>query len=557
VTFALLLLGCRPVSYGYYYADCDGDGYGDPHSDVFTELPPEGYVDNADDCDDTRADTYPLAPEYCDGRDHDCDGQVLDTESDDATTWWSDADGDGHGDPDDTTRSCLAPTGFVAPGEEDCDDDDPTVHPLAEDLCADGIDSDCDGVDAACGRERSLDLASWSLWGDALDGTLGASVALATDGSGDAGVTHDDYSDAGCWGFVVEGGATGDLAPGDAAASVEGLCVALSYDDLDGDGLAELVGQVGVHPDRAVVTWAGPVRGAVGEADAVLLFEDGYDAAPTPDQDGDGQGEVWIAVDRDEGDPLVLLPGPGDGGDDSALATIEESRALTITGLTGDQDLDGDGEADLVVGLGFGDLDGRKFYGLAVFLGPHTGSRTLLEADGLVEHEEWWEPGAMAAGDLDGDGLADLAFAVLSGLTEAEESGLVHWFPSPLPEHQELAAAAATWEGVSAFDAAGSALVADADTNGDGQADLVVGTPGAPEGWNLGGAQVLQGPLQAGTWTLEEAQVVWLGEEFAWAGGQLDATDTDGDGAAEILLGGSGWSSFARYGAAWLVPGGL
>ena len=40
---------------------------------------------------------------------------------------WTDVDGDGYGE------------------SEDCDDQDPSVHPGAAELCDDGVDNDCDG----------------------------------------------------------------------------------------------------------------------------------------------------------------------------------------------------------------------------------------------------------------------------------------------------------------------------------------------------------------------------------------------------------------------------
>ncbi|MBT3220713.1 MAG: hypothetical protein HN348_16625 [Proteobacteria bacterium] len=53
-----------------------------------------------------------------------------------------DADGDGFGDPDNTTWAFKAPVGFVA-DFEDCDDSDAEVNPDADEVC-DGIDNDCD-----------------------------------------------------------------------------------------------------------------------------------------------------------------------------------------------------------------------------------------------------------------------------------------------------------------------------------------------------------------------------------------------------------------------------
>ena len=58
-----------------YFADTDGDGFGD--ADVTQEdcSLPMGFADNADDCDDTNADINPDATEIpSNGIDEDCDG---------------------------------------------------------------------------------------------------------------------------------------------------------------------------------------------------------------------------------------------------------------------------------------------------------------------------------------------------------------------------------------------------------------------------------------------------------------------------------------------------
>jgi hypothetical protein len=47
---------CQPHT---WYADADGDGYGDPNSTEESCQPPEGYVSNADDCYDGNAEARP------------------------------------------------------------------------------------------------------------------------------------------------------------------------------------------------------------------------------------------------------------------------------------------------------------------------------------------------------------------------------------------------------------------------------------------------------------------------------------------------------------------
>ena len=125
-----------------WYLDADEDGFGDPDSTDIDCDQPSGYVSDATDCDDTMATTNPDALEYCDEVDNDCDG---DTDEDDAvnvTVWYSDADDDGYGDPDDFTESCDVPSGYVD-NDEDCDGSDGAINPAATEVC-DGQDNDCD-----------------------------------------------------------------------------------------------------------------------------------------------------------------------------------------------------------------------------------------------------------------------------------------------------------------------------------------------------------------------------------------------------------------------------
>jgi hypothetical protein len=72
------------------------------------------------------------------------DGGGADTSCSEST-WYTDADGDGFGDPGASVDACAQPSGAVA-DHSDCDDGDADIHPgAAEDDCTDPVDRNCDG----------------------------------------------------------------------------------------------------------------------------------------------------------------------------------------------------------------------------------------------------------------------------------------------------------------------------------------------------------------------------------------------------------------------------
>ena len=132
----LLLVGCATES------KSPGLVAGGPGTELLDEDGDGDGVLASEDCDDQNASVYPGAEEICDGLDNDCDGSVDPETASGVREWSVDGDGDGFGDPDTSVRACEPPSGAVA-NALDCDDEDPSVHPDAIEVC-DGLDNDCD-----------------------------------------------------------------------------------------------------------------------------------------------------------------------------------------------------------------------------------------------------------------------------------------------------------------------------------------------------------------------------------------------------------------------------
>jgi len=355
-----------------WYADADGDGYGDAASSENACVAPSGAVADDTDCDDGDASAHPGAIESCDGVDNDCDGDVDEDDAHDASPWYADADGDGYGDLSTQVLACVQPSGFVNEAT-DCNDGDPAVHPGAGEYC-NNIDDDCDGgVDGA----DSLDAVAWYAdsdgdgWGDGLQETTACDepsgyVAVGGDcDDGDAsahpeGTEVCDDIDNDCDG-VVDGASAIDAAEwfadedgdgwGDANTSVSACEEPTGFTDNDQDCDD---GEEEVNPEGVEVCndQDDDCNGAADdEAEDALTWY--------PDEDGDGFGDdsgAYSACEPEVGDRSVAgdcddtsaarHPGAAeqcDGMDDDCDGEVDEDAEDAVPWW---RDADGDGHGD-------------------------------------------------------------------------------------------------------------------------------------------------------------------------------------------------------------------
>ena len=265
------------------FDDSDGDGVPDCIDDGATDFDGDGYAADVD-CDDTDATIHPDAIDLPDDDvDQDCDGI-------DERTCYEDGDGDGYGsDPVTASTEGLCPGGTV-PLDGDCDDGDDLISPDAPELC-NGVDDDCDG-----------DVPADELTDGDGDGLV-ACVDCDDDDEGIGAGTPElcaDGLDTDCDGAVDEGDSDCD---GLVDLDGDGWCE--DGIDLDGDGACDgpdepFEGEeVGDCNDTDALVSPGAVEICDG------LDQDCDPANDEDEQDLDGDGAAPCDGDCDDGDPLA------------------------------------------------------------------------------------------------------------------------------------------------------------------------------------------------------------------------------------------------------------
>lgn len=568
-----------------FYADDDGDGYGNATSTADACTAPPGYVANSTDCDDALATAHPGGSEVCDAADvdEDCDGKVDDADASvtSKTTWYHDADADGYGSGTATTTACDAPSGYGM-DNTDCDDADPAVNPAATEVCGGGDencnsladeadpglvgatlywrDADGDGYGTSASTENACSLPAGYATNDddCDDGRLTVNPA-AIEVCGDTVDNDCDGTEAVC-GLIsgtVELESTADATfSGEAAADYAGYSVAFAGDanrDGNDDVLVGAPGndEGGADAGKAYISYSDVTgNNPLGSVSVELLGATageaaGWSVAGAGDTDGDGRQDVVIGAPKKSSATGAVY-----------LVTSLYSTTLgrTSTNLTGESagddagwsvssagDADDDGNDDVLVGAPYND-DGGVTAGKAYLLYGSVSSSALSSADADFKGENAGDlAGATvaSAGDIDGDGADDILIAAPWSDGGGSYSGRAYLFTGSPRGTLSLSSADAVLTGDSAGDLAGGSLCGRGDLNGDGDDDVIIGADSNDDGGtNAGAAYVEYGPF-SGNIDLGSADVVLTGETAADHAGfsVAMAGDVDDDGEEDVMVG--------------------
>ncbi len=279
------------------------------------------------------------------------------------------------------------------------------------------------------------------------------------------------------------------------------------------------------------------------------IDEYGLEVGGLGDVDGDGHDDVFVgARERNEGRGTGFVYSGRNGNELLRLEGADKKDGMGEDAV-GLGDLDGDGYDDFAVAAHRETVAGRAEVGRVHVLrgGPsgRIGAPLYPALEGDRNHD-WFGMSVASAGDLDGDGIADLAVGAAGQAENGATAGYVRLFSG------RSGSVLWTARGDSVGDYFGRSVQIAGDVNGDRVPDVIVGASfDCNRGRKSGMVRVLSGKDGAALASIDGSA------EGDGLGYISRLGDVDGDGLADFLASATGADPNGVLGAGslYLIPG--